>query len=81
MRSRRGTTPRLVPPVSVVLASGVRRYIAGLVDFREGRVDDWIGAFAVGIALNPVSTAGEHMMRARSTSSKVWKRASNMAAI
>jgi hypothetical protein len=29
-----------------VLATNSRRYIAGLTDFREGRVDDWIGAFA-----------------------------------
>lgn len=43
---RRGLTPFFVPPVSVVLATNARRYIAGLVDFREGRVDDWIGMFA-----------------------------------
>lgn len=43
---RRGLTPLFVPPVSVVLATNARRYIAGLVDFREGRVDDWIGVFA-----------------------------------
>ena len=41
---RRGLTPLFVPPISVVLAATGRRYIAGLVDFREGRVDDWIGA-------------------------------------
>ena len=43
---RRGLTPLFVPPVSVMLATNARRYIAGLVDFREGRTDDWIGAFA-----------------------------------
>ena len=43
---RRGVAPVLVPPISVVLAIYARRYIAGLVDFREGRVDDWIGTFA-----------------------------------
>jgi Fic family protein len=43
---RRGLTPLFVPPISVVLATGARRYIAGLVDFREGRTDDWIGVFA-----------------------------------
>ena len=43
---RRGLTPLFVPPISVVLATSARRYIAGLVDFREGRVDDWIGVFA-----------------------------------
>ena len=43
---RRGLTPTFVPPVSVVLATNARRYVAGLVDFREGRIDDWIGVFA-----------------------------------
>jgi Fic family protein len=43
---RRGLTPLFVPPVSVVLATNAPRYIAGLVDFREGRVDDWVGLFA-----------------------------------
>ena len=43
---RRGLAPLFVPPISVVLASRPRRYIAGLIDFREGRVDDWIGVFA-----------------------------------
>jgi len=43
---RRAVTPRLVPPISVVLATNARRYIAGLTDFREARVDDWIGGFA-----------------------------------
>jgi len=43
---RRGLTPLFVPPVSVVLATNARRYVAGLVDFRDGRVDDWIGVFA-----------------------------------
>ena len=38
--------PLLVPPLSVVLATNARRYITGLVDFREGRTDDWIGLFA-----------------------------------
>jgi Fic family protein len=43
---RRGLTPLFVPPISVLLATNARRYIAGLVDFREGRTDDWIGVFA-----------------------------------
>ena len=43
---RRGVTPLVAPPVSVVLATDARRYIAGLVDYREGRVDDWVGSFA-----------------------------------
>lgn len=43
---RRGLTPHFVPPISVVLATHARRYVAGLVDFRDARVDDWIGIFA-----------------------------------
>jgi len=43
---RRGVSPLVAAPVSVILAANGRRYIAGLVDFREGRIDDWIGAFA-----------------------------------
>lgn len=43
---RRAVTPNFVAPVSIVLATEARRYIAGLTDFREGRIDDWIGYFA-----------------------------------
>jgi Fic family protein len=53
---RRSVVPRLVPPISVVLATNAKRYIAGLTDFREGRVDDWIGAFAETVELAARST-------------------------
>ena len=43
---RRRLTPVLVPPISVVLATDAGSYIAGLVDHREARYDDWIGYFA-----------------------------------
>ncbi len=43
---RRGVAPHLAPPISVVLATDAKRYVAGLIDFREGGVDDWIGGFA-----------------------------------
>ena len=43
---RRKLIERVAPPVSVVLAANAKLYIAGLIDFREGRTDDWIGAFA-----------------------------------
>lgn len=55
---RRGIAPRLVPPISVVLASRAHRYIAGLIDFREGRADDWIGAFADAVTTAARSTEG-----------------------
>ena len=43
---RRNVIERVAPPVSVVLAANAKRYISGLIDFREARTDDWIGAFA-----------------------------------
>jgi Fic family protein len=51
---RRGVAPRVVPPISVVLAANARQYIAGLVDFRDGRIDDWVGLFAdaIGVAVD-----------------------------
>jgi Fic family protein len=43
---RRGVASSFASPISVVLARNARRYIAGLTDYREGHVDDWIGTFA-----------------------------------
>lgn len=43
---RRGVAPRFVPPISVVLAARANLYVAGLVDFREGRVSEWCASFA-----------------------------------
>lgn len=47
---RRGLTPDFVPPISVVLANDTKRYIAGLTDFREGRLAAWIEMFATASA-------------------------------
>ena len=46
---RRGLAPRYVPPVSLVLAADAKGYVAGLTDFREDRVSDWILLFASAI--------------------------------
>lgn len=43
---RRGETPLYLPPISLVLAAEPGAYIEGLVDFREGRVSDWVSIFA-----------------------------------
>jgi Fic family protein len=43
---RRGVAPDYVPPVSVVLAAGRDRYIAGLTRFRGEDVAGWIEQFA-----------------------------------
>ena len=55
---RRGVSPRLTPPISVVLATNAKDYIAGLTDFREGRADDWIGGFADATARSVHGTEG-----------------------
>lgn len=43
---RRGEATRCIPPISLVLASQPSTYIAGLVDYREGRISDWCTLFA-----------------------------------
>src|SRR5580692_1711509 len=43
---RRGLATDYVPPISVVLAADKPRYLQGLVDFREGRENDWLDNFA-----------------------------------
>jgi len=53
---RRGLASLFVPPVSVVLATNARRYFAGLVDYREGRLDDWIGLFADAVSTAAAAT-------------------------
>lgn len=44
--ARRGLASRTLVPVSLVLAAYGDHYIQGLVDFREGGVDQWCGTFA-----------------------------------
>lgn len=41
-----GVAPLFVPPVSIVMAARPTSYVAGLVDFREGRIADWVTSFA-----------------------------------
>ena len=43
---RRGVALRFVPPVSIVMAARPTSYVAGLIDFREGRIAAWVESFA-----------------------------------
>lgn len=43
---RRGLSTRVVPPISVVLASNATHYVEGLTAYRKQRAEDWIQAFA-----------------------------------
>ena len=47
---RRGLAPRFLPPVSVVFAGAKDRYIAGLTQFREDGVAEWLEHFAAATA-------------------------------
>jgi Fic family protein len=47
---RRGLAPDYVPPISIVLAADKSRYIEGLIDFREGRENEWLAIFAAAAA-------------------------------
>ena len=44
--ARRQLASRMLVPVSLVLAAYGDHYIQGLVDFREGHIDQWCGTFA-----------------------------------
>ena len=44
--ARRQLASRMLVPVSLVLAAYGDQYIQGLVDFREGHIDQWCGTFA-----------------------------------
>jgi Fic family protein len=43
---RRSVVKDFVPPVSVVLAANVRRYVDGLTAFRQGKPSEWCEVFA-----------------------------------
>ncbi len=49
--ARRTLASKVLVPVSLVLAAQGDRYIEGLVDFREGHVDEWCGGFAAAAKL------------------------------
>jgi Fic family protein len=52
--TRRGLSPYTLAPISLVLAAHGDDYIKGLIDFREGRIDEWCATFAAatGVAMH-----------------------------
>ncbi|MGH2915984.1 MAG: Fic family protein, partial [Solirubrobacteraceae bacterium] len=42
----RGLAPRCVPPISLILAARVKRYVDGLILYREGHINEWTRFFA-----------------------------------
>lgn len=61
---RRGLAPNYVPPISVVLAANKDRYIDGLTQYRDGKLDEWIESFAVAVA-QAAGLAERHLGRVR----------------
>jgi Fic family protein len=49
---RRGLALRYVPPVSLVFGANKDAYIAGLENFREGRIDEWTAQFARAVEMS-----------------------------
>ena len=43
---RRGLAPRVVPPISIVLAANARAYVQGLTAYRDGDPVEWSRSFA-----------------------------------
>jgi Fic family protein len=43
---RRGLAPNFVPPISVVLSARRDAYFAGLTEYREGKLEQWLSYFA-----------------------------------
>lgn len=67
---RRGLAPSYVPPISLVLGANRDQYIQGLVDFREGRTDDWVEALCD--ATRGASTAAEGLAGAIARLQAAW---------
>ena len=44
--TRRGLAPRYVPPVSIALVARRQRYLDGLSEFEQGRIENWCAFFA-----------------------------------
>lgn len=68
---RRGLAPAYVPPISVVLARGMERYIAGLTAYRDDRVGEWIEIFSLA-ALEASKLADQYLERVRTLQEK-WR--------
>ena len=68
---RRGVAPAYVPPISVVLAKARDRYIQGLTDFRNDRIEAWIAHFAAAAATS-ARLASAHLDAVRDLTAR-WR--------
>lgn len=60
---RRGITPTFVPPISIVLATNAKVYVAGLTDFRNDNLIEWCRLFAAALrtAANHAASLGHRL--------------------
>lgn len=68
---RRRLAPEYVPPISVVLANMKDRYIAGLTNFRNERVEHWVAQFAASAASAALLADG--YLRSVKRQVEVWR--------
>jgi Fic family protein len=69
---RRRLAPRYVPPISLVLGANKDAYIAGLEEFRRGKVEQWIIQFAWAVEL-AAERAGEFSSKVAALQEE-WRR-------
>jgi len=55
---RRGSAPRYVPPLSLVLAGWADRYVHGLTDYREDAPESWLTVFAEALERSALAAHG-----------------------
>lgn len=67
---RRGAAPHYTPPVSLILATRRDEYIAGLVSYREGDVDQFCEAFAA--ATHDACTEAERLAASIANLQTAW---------
>lgn len=70
---RGGLAPAFVPPISIVLATNAKVYIAGLTDYRNGNLIEWCRLFTAALrtAANHAASLGDRLTELQDS----WRRA------
>lgn len=72
---RRGVTPEVVPPVSLVLATNAQRYVEGLTAYRTGSFMDWCLFFTR--ALFSATEQAKHLNERLAALQEEWRTAAS----
>lgn len=70
---RRGLAPTFVPPISIVLATNARVYVAGLTDYRNDNLIEWCRLFTAALrtAANHAASLGDRLTELQDS----WRKA------